>query len=271
MEVVLGSVVAEKTGLRVGDTFLSSHGLTESGESHGQESYRVTGILAPSGMVYDQLILTSVSSLWRVHHLPEPLKGLGRPSKLLPGMYVQDSSGVQITSVLVRFRNALGALQLPRVINEKTVMQAASPAFELSRLYSIMGAGLEVIEGFTWLVFILSAFSVFISLLGSLRERQYDLAIMRTMGATRIMVFGLVVLEGFLLAFAGTVSGVTAGHIVIGLLPGLGAGGGSSFTGAVFHPGEWYVVGAGLAAGLLSAALPAWRASRTDIHKVLAR
>lgn len=269
MEVVIGADVAAKAGLSVGSTFSSAHGLTEEGEVHGEVSYKVTGILQPTGTRQDQLILTGIRSLWRVHHLNEPT-AVGAPSRLVPGVSLTDST-TEITSVLLRYRNPLAALQLPRVINSKTVMQAASPAFEASRLYSLLGVGLTVIQGFSWLIFLLSGFSVFISLYSTLQERQYDLAIMRTMGAGRGKVFRLILLEGMLLAITGTVVGMALGHLAVGsfsMIPG--AEGYGRFDGSVILSGEGWILLAGLLAGAVSAAIPAWRASRTDIHRVLA-
>jgi len=270
MEVVLGSEVAAKSGLGIGSTFSSSHGLTEEGEEHGELQYKVTGILKPSGSLHDRLILTGIRSLWRVHHLNEPIGSGGQPSRLIPGVTLSDSSA-EITSVLLRYRNPLAALQLPRVINSQTVMQAASPAFEASRLYTLLGVGLQVLQGFSWLIFGLSAFSVFISLYSTLHQRQYDLAILRTMGAGRGKIFGLILLEGMLLALVGTLSGMILGHFSVALFARIpGAAGYGSFDGMIFLTGEWWIMVAGLLAGVLSASIPAWRASRTDIHRVLA-
>ena len=50
-----------------GATFAGSHGLAEGGGEHGDEPYRVTGMLAPTGTVLDRLVLTSVESVWAVH------------------------------------------------------------------------------------------------------------------------------------------------------------------------------------------------------------
>ena len=67
MQAVLGAKVARDTGLRVGDSFVGSHGLGGGGHAHGQTPYAVTGVLAPSGSVMDRLILTATESVWRVH------------------------------------------------------------------------------------------------------------------------------------------------------------------------------------------------------------
>ena len=56
-EVVLGSRVAKEKGLKVGDTFVGSHGIASASHEHDEQAYLVVGVLAPSFNVIDQLIL----------------------------------------------------------------------------------------------------------------------------------------------------------------------------------------------------------------------
>ncbi|MEL7296600.1 MAG: ABC transporter permease [Pseudomonadota bacterium] len=67
LEAVIGAAVADATGLGVGDTFESAHGLVEGGHQHADEDYRITGVLERTGTVADRLILTSLESIWAVH------------------------------------------------------------------------------------------------------------------------------------------------------------------------------------------------------------
>ncbi|MEM9674340.1 MAG: ABC transporter permease, partial [Bacteroidota bacterium] len=67
-EVTVGATVASLLNLKIGDTFVGSHGLTEGGEAHGDHAYEVVGIFDPSNSVLDQLILTPTESVWEVHN-----------------------------------------------------------------------------------------------------------------------------------------------------------------------------------------------------------
>ena len=66
-EAVLGSAVAERYNLGVGDTLVTSHGLTGSGSSHAANPLVVTGVLAETGTAYDNVIFTSYKTIWTVH------------------------------------------------------------------------------------------------------------------------------------------------------------------------------------------------------------
>lgn len=262
-EVVLGAQVAEATGLSVGDEFYSAHGMVAGAEEHDEHPLRVTGILAPSASVLDGLILTAVESIWAVHaHEEEPLVAEGEDK-------VTDEER-EITAMLVKFRNPMGMVMLPRQINERTNMQAAMPAVEINRLFSLLGIGLDLLKAIAFAIIIIAALSFFLSLYNSLRERKYELALMRSMGASRFKIFSLLLLEGILLSIAGYVLGLLLGHAGLALLSQYaGSSYGYRFDYWRLVEGEWQLGLAVLLIGLLAGLLPAIKAVRTPISDTL--
>ena len=68
MEAVAGSRAARDAGLRAGASFVGAHGLEgDSGFRHGENPYRVVGVLEETGTVLDRLILVDSASVWEVH------------------------------------------------------------------------------------------------------------------------------------------------------------------------------------------------------------
>lgn len=273
LEVVVGSTVAELLKLKVGDTFESAHGLTKEGHAHEESPFVVKGILKSSYGVLDNLILTNVSSIWKVHDHDEAAiteKVIANPSPLVPTVEAGDSTK-EITALLIKYRNPIAAIQLPRYINGQTGMQAASPAFEAARLFSILGVGVEALTGFAYVLIFISALSIFIALYNSLKERQYDLAIMRSMGASRSKLFIATQLEGITLTLFGSVIGLALGHGVLHLFTALvEESGKTGISALVFYKEELYLVAGSLVLGILCSLIPSFQAYRTDIHKVLA-
>jgi putative ABC transport system permease protein len=66
-EVVVGSAVAQKMGLKLGDKFFGSHGDAAEGEVHEDHAYTVTGIATQTGKVVDNVILCTIPSVWAMH------------------------------------------------------------------------------------------------------------------------------------------------------------------------------------------------------------
>jgi putative ABC transport system permease protein len=143
---------------------------------------------------------------------------------------------------------------------------------ETARLFRIVGVGAEALRAFAIVLVVAAGLSVFIALYTALEERRYDLAVMRTLGASPRRLFGLLLLEGLVLAFLGALVGVALGHLFAGLLGlWLQAHQQPAVTGLAWRPEELWLAAAALAVGLLAALLPAWRAYRTDVSRTLAQ
>jgi putative ABC transport system permease protein len=277
MEVTIGSSVAKALKLNVGDKFESTHGLTAEGHSHEETHFIVKGIFASTNSVLDNLILTNVESIWKVHeaHADDDVKDtlkmkISKPSLLIPSVEAGDSTK-EITSLLIQYRNPMGAIQMPRWVNGQSSLQAASPAFETARLFSILGVGVDILKAFAYVLILISALSIFIALYNSLKERRYDMAIMRSMGASRIKLFSSILFEGAILTLVGCLIGILMGHAAVELMGRLveetqKAG----ISGLIFYDEEWIILVGSLLLGILCAIIPAIQAYRTDISKVLA-
>lgn len=273
-EVVIGSNVAESLALTLGSTFESAHGLSTDGHAHEESPFVVNGILKRTNSVLDNLILTNVSSIWKVHEEPGEGPRAGdsthHASVLVPSVSLSDSTR-EITSLLIKYRNPIAAIQLPRYINTQTNMQAASPSFEAARLFSILGAGMEALTAFAYVLIFISALSIFLALYNSLKERKYDLAIMRSMGASRLKLVMATQLEGVTLTVMGSLFGIGLGHGILYLFSvWVEESQKAGISAAVFYPEEGYLLAGSFVLGILCSLIPSFQAYRTDIHKILA-
>jgi putative ABC transport system permease protein len=279
MDVTIGQHVAAVLKLNVGDRFESTHGLTQDGHAHDEQQFLVKGILKRSGNVIDNLILTNVESIWTVHemhsegeeHDEEKKDTLNFiPSPLVASVAVGDSTK-EVTSLLIQYRSPMGAIQMPRWVNGQSKLQAASPAFETARLFSILGIGVDILTGFAYVLIFISALSIFIALYNSLKERKYDMAIMRSMGASKGKLVSSILLEGSMLTFLGAFIGLLMGHGALILMGSMVEDAQKAgISGLVFYQEEWIILVASLLLGIFCALIPAIQAYRTDISKVLA-
>ena len=233
MEVVLGHAVAQQLQLKIGDTILSSHGLIDNDIEVHNDEFIVVGILNPTQKVIDRLIITKLESIWDVHdhtdheehseehidehdHDNDDHSHDGNHHEHDLEEHLEDK---EITSMLISFRNPMGLLTLPRNINENTNMQAALPKFELNRLYQFTGIGFQTISWIAYIILIISGLTIFLSLYKMIKERSFDLALMRTYGASNLQLIKMVTYEGiaivgfaFLLGFLMTNIGL---HFII--------------------------------------------------------
>lgn len=258
MQVVLGSTVAQRTNLKIGDTFKSSHGLIENDIDVHDDELTVVGILEPTQKVIDRLIVTNLESIWDAHnhdhghekdeeheeddhgddkhehhkedahkhddehhhehgddadHVHDHNDEHHEHGKDAEHEYndkehehhdehhhEDDHANKEITSMLLKFRSPAAILTLPRYINKETNMQAVIPKIELNKLYDFLGIGFKTINLIAYLILAISAITIFISLYKMVKERAYDLALMRTYGASNFQLIKMIFYEGIIIA-----------------------------------------------------------------------
>ncbi|MEE4537577.1 MAG: ABC transporter permease [Erythrobacter sp.] len=289
MQAVLGAKVAAETEAGLGQEFVGSHGFRtdEAGEqAHDHAPFATVGILAPTGGVVDRLILVSYESVWDVHGIAHELdhehdghdhlvddrdhadEGTDPPALQSTGTGPEP----ELTALLVTYRNASGAIRVPALVNRQTEMQAAVPAIETARLLQLLGASIEGIRVFAWLLAATGGLAIFVALLNMARSREGDLALLRVMGASRVQVFATIIMEGLFTAALGAALGWLGAHVLIGAaranfatLADLGFQAWSPVA------GEAALIAAVLAIGAIAALIPALRVYRIDPARVLAR
>ncbi|MCC6599150.1 MAG: ABC transporter permease [Crocinitomicaceae bacterium] len=305
-EVTIGATVAKETGLKPGDQFESIHGFDQAAndpESHQHEQkYTVKGIFAQSDCAIDNLILTPVESVWMIHehHDEDTHKDKehsagddhrhseeAHKEDVHSGEFHDQMNHVEkheeenhagngepngereVTAYLLIKRTPMAQMMLPSLIKDPN-MQLALPAIEINRLSQNFGLGMDTAKAIAILIMILSFISVFVSLYNSLKERKYELALMRTMGGSRKTLFLLIIQEGLLLVLIGCIVGAVLSRMALFAL--------SNIMKENFHysinnssvtAGEWLLFAITLCVGILASLLPAVRAFRMDISKTL--
>jgi putative ABC transport system permease protein len=309
LEALLGSAVAAFNGLEPGDSLVSQHGTGKLGTEHAGHPYKVVGVLQPTGTVLDQLILTSVATVWAVHsndddhhnddhrYDGEPvaekkhvqhaqrktaanLGGVPSPFMVVrkagvPTSTAADADSVahhdeEITAALLKMRSPMGTLMLPRFINDNTNLQAAVPSLEMNRLLSLLGIGVSTVQGIAAAIMVVSGFSVFVALYTRLRQRRYEHALMRSLGCGRHQLLWLTLGEGWVLALAGFLGGMALSRLGLLVINRVAA--------SQFHfqfslapmPAELGLLALAMAVGTLAAVLPAFRAFSVNISRTLA-
>lgn len=335
LEAVIGSNVQAKLGLKLGDTFFSSHGFVEDENfKHEHGEFKVVGILGQNGTVLDQLILCNSSTVWEVHdhdHESEASEKSNSSNDVDPahnddhhdhnhnhnhdhdhdnhdhdhsshdhdhdhhdhshhdhnhdhGSEAKEKIDIderaillenldkEITAILVKFKNrkSFQALSMPRNINSNTDLMAASPAYEINKLFDLIGVGTKALRMLAILIALVSFISIFISLLSALRKRKYELALMRVLGSGPISLFVLIILEGILLAFMGYLLGILISYFgSLTMAERMSEAYQYNFKPMLNHPFTFKLLGWSLFIGFAAAFIPALIAYRTNIHKTL--
>ncbi len=259
-EVLVGSKVYKKLKINLGDNLVSSHGLRETGQSHEEGTFKVVGLLEPSNSVIDQLIITSPQSVWDIHDTHDHEDG-----------DEHEHDDREITAMLIKFKSPMNIIQFPRQINENTNLQAAVPSYEISRLFKLFGFGIETLSYLAYLIIIVSGFSLFINLFSSMRERKYEMALIRTLGASRFQLSTMIIFESLVLTISGFVLGLLFSRF------------GVMFVSSMMEESinynlnsfkilneEYWLLGLCILIGIVSSLIPAIQVYKMNISKILA-
>ena len=326
MEGVIGADIAEKVGLKLGDTFLGTHGEVKEGHVHEDHPYTVVGILEKTNTVLDRLILSNVESVWQVHsHVePKPIDTLHALELHIDHDHDHDHDhahhdhdhgdhddhdhgdhdhgdsahdhddhdhsdndhsdhdhgdhdhdqeinpdSMDITAILLKYKSKMTVLNMPRIINEQTNMQAVLPALEINRLFYMMGVGATTLQMIAGGIMVMAGFSVFFVLYSRLKERKYELALMRSVGYRPKHLFGLLMLEGLLLAIIGYILGWLLSRLGIYFISQQAESDFNMEFGSGWVSGEGWLLLLTILIGVISSLLPAWKAMRMDVSTTL--
>jgi putative ABC transport system permease protein len=276
---VLGSEVAAKLGLAVGDTFSPTHG-ADDGLVH--DPFTVTGVLARTDTPVDRGVYVNMEGFYLQEGHAKPVEGVAARPPETPagaGPVPLPREQREVTAVLVETISQpglpaeLAAMALRTRINEGRDGQAAEPIREISVLLGLFVRPLELLLLLlTTLVVIVSAIGILVSMVGSSLERSRDVAVMRALGARRSQVLATVLIEAVILALGGGLVGWVLGHgIVAAIGPMITTNAGVSATFFSAAPtAELLLVPFLIVLAILAALLPALAAYRTDVAKWLA-
>lgn len=252
---VIGSFVAEKMKLRVGDKFHPFHGLIFDEQKQHAETYVVAGVLRPSNTPADRVI-------WI------PLAGVQRMSGHNP------DADTEVSAVLVKLKagSALAGFQLDTLYNKQgSRLTFAWPIGRvMAELFDKIGWFDRVLTLVAWLVALVATSSILASIYNSINERRRELAILRALGARRVTVFSVIVLEAASISALGVAAGFGLYAALVSVVSEIV----HTQTGVVLAPFTlspimiWQPV-AFIALGALAGIIPGLKAYRTEVAQNL--
>lgn len=198
---------------------------------------------------------------------------------LLGGVVEVDTANKMLTNVLIQYQrdssgtpSAMADIMLARIMDEHLPsLGYAYPLRERDKLLNSIGIGFDLLKYLAYLFMFVSALSIFISLYTNMKERRYEMALMRVMGSSAAKVSVHVLLEGMLIAALGGLLGILVAHSGMSLLSSLlQAEYRYQFEGFFsFYWVELVIFLVALFLGALASLLPAYQAYKTNISSTL--
>lgn len=258
---VIGSTVAQETGLKVGSTFVPAHDVMTGGMAHEDAPTRVVGVMEPTGTPLDRAIYIPAGAFYAIEgHQATGESNFGG---------TRDPHGV--SAILAYVKSGAYHLRTRYAWNDRLDTQAAWPVMEVRKLFGVIGNIDGALRLIAVLVIVVALVGVLVALSNTMAARQREFAVLRALGARRRTILGLVVGESAAIALFGGILGL--GLAGLGAL--VAAARVRAETGVTVSPWPglddlvflFAVTAVGAAAGLV----PAWRAYRTEAAQALSR
>ncbi len=302
-EAVVGSVVAARAGLKLGDEIEPTHGIGAEGHKH--EGFKLVGILEPTGTANDRAVFINIEGFYLLEgHASAPHDDEEQEANAQEGRSEEANSEEtadhleeeaadhadhdhahatpaplpieqrEVTSILVLCNSPLGPTVLEQAFNRDNdpLAQSVAPAREVAMLMnSIVGPVRIILLVLTVMIVIVAGVSILVSIYNSMSERSHDIAVMRALGASRGAVMSIILVESILLSLGGGLIGMALGHGLIGLAsPYVVARTGISLGLFEFEWQELVLIPGLVLLASLVGFLPAIAAYKTDVAKALA-
>jgi putative ABC transport system permease protein len=216
---VLGATVAARTGLQVGEQLRGIAG----GGHVDKEPFTVVGILAPTGTPVDRAVFVNMRGFQHIHNAGSAHAEEERADK--PGHDDHADEIKEINAVLVCLRSAPGkpgeaapglTNTVASAINNGHVAQAVVPGTVIAYLFEgIVGKLQWILLGMAVLTVVVAGISIMVSIYNSMSDRRHEIAVMRALGARRVTVMLIILMESILLSLLGGALGLLLGHGMI--------------------------------------------------------
>lgn len=293
-EGVVGAKAAEVINAKLGDEFQLEHGGNAQDVHH--ETWKVVGILKPTGTAIDAMIYIPLVSGWAVPEHADALEAMsqlqqtGTPLPAAPRpapaaaadhhdhehAYKLRGDRIElelardkwkVSGAFVRTRGGVNNLRLTWNYNNSEGALAVNPAGEMRAFFDrFLGPGTLVLGAIAALVSVVAAVSILVSIYNSIAARRREIAILRALGATRTKVLSVITLEATLLGLVGGVAGVLLGYVIV-IVGGsmVDPKYGFDFASMSFGLVEWLYLAGVVVIAALAGLVPALKAYQTSV------
>lgn len=170
-EAVIGSAVAKKYSLSVGSEMVTSHGLSEGGHAHKSTPLKVVGILDETKTAYDNVIFTSIETVWKTHdHSHEE-----------EGEHEHEEHG-EVCAILVKTKSFNYYNQVKAEYSENASLLVINPSEVLREVLENVDMSSKIVYILCIIILIMNIFIISVITLLNMYDSKKEIALMRLIG-----------------------------------------------------------------------------------------
>lgn len=234
-EAVIGNAVAQKYKLSVGDTLVTSHGLTGAGHAHESSPLTVTGILQKTSTAFDNVIFTSVETVWNVHISHEaggggeatPSQARSHESvrdKLMTGhaedeqTQTHEHENGEVCAILVKSKSFNDYYKLMDLFGDNSALLLINPATVLRDVLESVDLSTEIVYVLCGVILLMNIVVISVITLLNMYDAQKDIALMRLIGVSMRKIGCVYLIENGIIGLVSIALALLFGHASLGIM-----------------------------------------------------
>lgn len=229
-EAVIGSAVAERFHLELGDQMVTSHGLTGSGHAHESSPLTVCGVLAKTGTAYDNVIFTACESVWAVHDHEES------------EAEAYDHAHGDVCAILVKSKSFNDYYKLMEVYGANAALLCINPSTVLREVLEQVDLSTQIVYILCAIILLMNIVVISVITLLNMYDAQKEIALMRLIGISMRKIGQLYLIQNAVIGLISTLLALLLSHACLGLMSSFVASMGIVLNIFSIYPLEWGIM-----------------------------
>ncbi len=281
---VIGSEVASKYRLNVGDNIISSHGLTSTGHAHAGNPLTVVGVLETTHTNYDNTIFTSYKTVWALHgseeeeeeeehatkaqsHTGAASHGQGtlvnKSSQSADDEEIEAHEGL-MCALLIKSKSPAAYGELTNRYSKDANLLVINPSSVLREVINQVDTSTKIVYLLCAIILVMNILVVSVITLLNLFDSRRDIALMRVIGISMRRIRELYLIQNGLLGLISTLLSLLLCHLSLGFINSYTAAMGVVMNPVKIYPAEFAIAALVFLISVLPTLVCIWAMSRRD-------
>ena len=202
-EAVVGFEVAKANGLEVGDTLITSHGISGTGHAHESSPLTVVGILDRTNTAYDNVVFTQVETIWAIHggDADEEHADEGEEHEL-----EHDHEHKEICAVLIKCKSPAYVSQLQGEFRENSSLLVITPMEVMREVLSNIDTSVYIVYVLCVIILIMNLCIISVITLLNMYDSKKEISLMRLIGIGMNKINLLYIIQNGIIGFVSTIA-----------------------------------------------------------------
>ena len=264
-EVTIGSDVAKRFNLKIGDKIIGVHGLGESGHKHENNPYTIVGILDKTYTSYDNVIFTKVDSVWKSHAYHDEEEHADDTHNEI--MAHEEHENGEYTAVLVKTKNPTAQSTVSKLMNEKIGIQAINPSTVLRDVLENVNFATKIVYVLCIIISIMAVIIIYMITLMMLEDIKKDVSLMRLLGLKRRTITGIILMQNMIVVVLGIILSFVLARVSLLFLNNITSSMGIVLNYLKVYKGEYLAMGVVALVSLLPMGMGLIKLFKKEISK----